>query len=496
MTNRSTPALPETTETLEKTAVKNRNKKRAIQLSLAGLAIAAVVATPVLGSAASLSNAPFGIKAVNIDKPSVYAVKPFGKGTGGSGGGSTSPTTPPATTPNPEPTRAPDESPNTVALTIDTSLVGCSATTSGFSLNVATVNSQDPAKTPLPVSAGISWGDGSSRTTLAAGTNSHVYKSGKYNLVVDGTLGGFGATSTTAANCISRVDHIGENTGIVTLEEFLKGGTNVSYFAAPPTSLSNGTSMLSGATKFTGDGVETWVLPNLVQATAMFNGDSKFDGDLSNLNPKSLQVAASMFSTATLFTGKGLDKWNTSSFTNTRSMFSKADAFNKDIGGWDMSHVTDFSSMFSYMNSFNQDISRWNVGSGKSFHSMFAGAVAFNQPLDSWNMSSATSVVQMFMDTGAFNQDLNSWNMSNVTDMTNMFRSAQKFNGKIDQWKTAKVTNMFYMFWGTPSFKQDVSKWNVTNVTNWTGFYTNSLLKSSYPSYVPSKFQNSTGYSG
>lgn len=464
------------------------------------MAVAAIASTPLLGSAAGLASTPFGIKAVNTDGSGKFSVKPFGK----SGATQPSPgsgaTTPPATaepTPTPtEPVRAPDPSPNLVAMTIDTSLPSCTATTSGFQLTVASVNSNDPAKTPLSADAGIDWGDGSSRVRLATGANSHVYKAGRYNLTIDGTLGGFDKTPTGAANCVSRVDHLGENTGIVTLKEFLYGATNLSYVAAPPTSLDNGQSMLNGANKFTGSGVETWVLPRLTNASAMFANTSKFDGDLSNLNPKSVQNAGSMFGGATIFTGKGLDKWNTSSFTNTGSMFSQTDLFNKDITGWDMSHVTTFNSMFNATKSFNQPIGKWNVSSGKSFHSMFNSAVAFNQPLDSWNMSNATTIVQMFMDTTAFNQDLNSWDVGKVTDMTNMFRSAKAFNGKIDQWKTGNVTNMFYMFWGTTSFKQNISKWDVARVTDWTGFYTNSLLKSSYQSYVPSKFQNSKGYNG
>lgn len=465
-----------------------------LKLALAGVAVAAIASTPLLGSAANLSSAPFGIKAENIDGSGKFSVKPFGKG-GASQPGTTTPgtTTPPVS--NPEPVRAPDETPSLVTMAIDTSLPSCLATTSGFQLNVASFDSQDPAKTPLPLSAKVDWGDSSS-ADLATGTNSHVYKAGKYNLTIDGKLGGLNNVPLSAVSCIARVDHIGENTGIVTLEGFLKGGANFSYIAAPPTSLKNGANMVSGATRFTGSGVETWVLPNLVNAGAMFAGDVKFDADMSNFNPKSLQTAAGMFNGATVFTGKGLDKWNTSSFTTANAMFQETSYFNKDISGWDMSHVTNFNYMFYQAKLFNQNISTWDVGSGKSFHSMFASTTAFDQPLDSWNMSSATSLVQMFYQSAAFNQDLNSWNVSNVTDMTNLFRSAQKFNGKIDKWDTSKVTNMFYMFWGTPSFKQDVSKWNVSRVTNWTGFYTNSLLKSSYPSYVPSKFQNSTGYSG
>lgn len=491
--------------------MKRSPRRSLLNLALAGAAVIAVASTPLLGSAAGLANSPFAIRAATIDGSGKFAIKPFLKGGTSTGGGSTgTPTTPPSggssttspvATPSPtptEPVRAPDATPNLVKLSVDTNLSGCNATSTGLGaqLNVASVNSNDPAKTPLSVNATVDWGDGSSGQ-LTTGVNSHIYKAnGKYSVTINGKLGGLNKMSTSAANCISRVDHLGESTGIVTLQDFLYGATNLSYIAAPPTSLDNGQNMLNGANKFTGDGVETWVLPKLTNSSGMFANTSKFDGDLSNFNPKSVQKATGMFGGATIFTGKGLEKWNTSSFTSAGTMFSNTAAFNRDITGWDMSHVTTFDGMFNAAKAFNQPIGKWNVSSGKSFHSMFANTAVFNQPLDSWNMSNATSTIQMFMETIAFNQDLNSWDVSKVTDMTNMFRSAKAFDGKIDKWNTGNVTDMFYMFWGTSAFKQDISKWNVAKVTDWTGFYTASLLKSSYPSYVPSKFRNTTGSNG
>jgi len=472
--------------------MRKRIDRSFLRLALAGVAVAAVASTPLLGSATGLANSPFAIRAINTDGSGKFSIKPFAKSGASQPGGDTGSTTPPVS--DPEPTRAPDATPGLVAMTIDTSLPSCQATTTGFQLNVASVNSQDPAKMPLSVNAGVNWGDSSSGD-LATGINSHVYKAGKYNLTIDGKLGGLNSVAASAASCISRVDHIGENTGIVTLEGFLKSGTNLSYFAAPPTSLTNGISMLDGANRFRGDGSETWVLPNLAQSSNMFNRASIFNGDLSNLNPKNLQIASGMFTNTDSFIGKGLEKWKTPALTSTASMFLYAKAFNAPIGVWDVSHVTTFAFMFGYTNTFNQDISSWNVSSGKSFRSMFTSAFAFNQPLDSWDVSSAIDMVQMFMSASKFNQDLNSWNVSNVTDMTNIFRSASAFNGKVSAWNTAKVADMFYAFWGTTNFKQDVSKWNVNRVTDWTGFYNYSALKSN-PSLVPLKFQNSTGANG
>jgi len=66
----------------------------------------------------------------------------------------------------------------------------------------------------------------------------------------------------------------------------------------------------------------------------------------------------------------GIESWDTSSVTDMSSMFSKASAFNQDIGSWDTSSVTDMGYMFYNASAFNQDIGSWNISSITNMNSM------------------------------------------------------------------------------------------------------------------------------
>jgi len=468
----SSASIPTTGEA----AVRNSKNKRVAQISLAGVALAAVLAVPV-GSAASLSAASFAIKATNIEKPGTYAIKPLLKG----GTGSVTPTAPPTTAvpttpptqqPNPEPTRAPDSAPTLISMKIDTSLPGCTAATSGtgFNFTVPTYSTTDAARTPLTANASINWGDGSADSTAKTGANSHVYKAGKYELKINGKLGGITDSAGASSSCISEVTHLGEDTGLVTLEAFLNSAVNVTYVSAPPTSLQNANRMLAGATSFVGSGVDTWVLPNLKTASSMFNSASKFDGDLSNLNAKKLTDASNMFRNGYAFTGKGLDKWKTTSFTNIKGIFESNDKFQGDVSKWDVSAVTDFSRSFYGVKTFTGDLSSWSTGSGTSFDSMFNTATLFNSDISNWNMAKATTFASMFSNAKSFNQPIGKWTTTNLTSLSQTFANASAFSQDLTHWNVSKVTDLTNTFF-TSGFNGDVSNWDTTNVTTMSGTF-------------------------
>ncbi|PPE05132.1 BspA family leucine-rich repeat surface protein [Williamsoniiplasma lucivorax] len=160
-------------------------------------------------------------------------------------------------------------------------------------------------------------------------------------------------------------------------------------------------------------------------------------------------------------------------------LFQGATKFNGDISKWDTKNVTNMDAMFNIAPAFNQDLSEWNVSKVKSFSWMFGGAIQFNGDISTWNTKNATNMDHMFVSAKNFDQDISTkilssgikaWDTSKVINMDHMFNEARVFNQDISSWNTGNVTNMNAMFYNARSFNQDLNGWDVEKVTNHSGF--------------------------
>jgi len=348
---------------------------------IVAIAIAlALIGTPLVGSAISLSNSPFFVKAQNGSDLSRSAIRPLLRAD------SATPAPAPTPTVTPSPT-TPVADPLVTTMTINTALKLCNY--GAFSLEVPSGGSQP--------SATIDWGDGSATSAVKTGVNGHSYtKDKKYKLEITGTLAGLIRTSSTstyyggssAVNCIESVDHFGENSGMTDLSSMFKFSQNIVAVAAPPKTVTSLNSMFYSARLFAGD-LSGWNVDNVTNFALMFYADYLFNSDLS--------------------------RWNVSNAVLVNSMFEQATGFNGDVSTWRFSKVASTQRMFSQAYAFNGDVSKWTVGNVTNFTYMFWNTSVFNQPIGSWNIGKATDVSNMIGNTPVFDQNLRSWDITNVT---------------------------------------------------------------------------------
>jgi Mycoplasma protein of unknown function, DUF285 len=84
---------------------------------------------------------------------------------------------------------------------------------------------------------------------------------------------------------------------------------------------------------------------------------------------------------ATKFQGDGLQTWDTSNLRYMNDAFSRATNFDGDIRHWNTSLVVSFQNTFQQAVTFNRDLSQWDVSRAMSLHNMFRLALSLDQRL-------------------------------------------------------------------------------------------------------------------
>jgi surface protein len=167
-----------------------------------------------------------------------------------------------------------------------------------------------------------------------------------------------------------------------------------------------------------------------------------------------------------------ITNWSVQNVGDMSSMFKGCTSFDQPLG-WTTSALRIASGLFSKAEAFNQNIGSWDMGKVTTTESMFSGATVFNNgssnTIANWDLSKVTTAEDMFRGASSFNQDIPNWDLSSCTNMAEMFRNATAFNGNVSNWQTDSMENASFMFSST-SFDQDISNWSIASLTNAGGF--------------------------
>ena len=154
-----------------------------------------------------------------------------------------------------------------------------------------------------------------------------------YVVTITGTYKAFNSYDKAGVDCLRSVDSWGAKTGVSSTRYAFYNADNLTFVAAPPTTVTDMGFMFYSTGKFT-QNLNDWDVSNVKNMSAMFR-ESVFNGDISN--------------------------WNVSSVTTFNSMFFSASSFDRDLSSWNTGNATSMNLMFNNATKFKSNLSQWNV---------------------------------------------------------------------------------------------------------------------------------------
>jgi surface protein len=147
----------------------------------------------------------------------------------------------------------------------------------------------------------------------------------------------------------------------------------------------------SGASSFTGRGLEKWSVAAVTYMTSLFRNAGQFNTDLSNWNVENVILLDNMFNGEFSFTGTGLSEWAVHNVLDMSFMCTNCTNFDSDLSKWNVSQVQNMGCVFADTTSFKGiGLEYWRLRDDVILDQMFCGADAFDSTIIRiWNISSS-----------------------------------------------------------------------------------------------------------
>lgn len=338
------------------------------------------------------------------------------------------PTVEPTPDPTPEPTVPPE--PDNMVFTINLAVAGCTTTARNFA--IYGVKTDDVKLiSPTGKETVLRKTTGAQPTTVPTDETGKWHLDGEYERIsftgnnclteVNRWQGAYVKSARVAFQNTKNLRTVEEvPTQITDMGSMLAGsGFNGDVSGWKTSKVTDMTGMFSSAAKFEGKGIEHFDMGNVVNASTMFQSATIFDADLSEWDVRKLENTTAMFQNTTRFQGTGMEHWETEGLRIIVSMFLGATAFDADIGSWDVSKVTDFTTVFTSASAYTgKGIERWDVSNATTMNGMFRAAVKFNGQIGEWGpkVAKTRDISTMLQAALEFDQDLSGWQLcSGVT---------------------------------------------------------------------------------
>jgi surface protein len=214
---------------------------------------------------------------------------------------------------------------------------------------------------------------------------------------------------------------------------------------------------------------------------------TEFNADLSKWDVSSVTSMRDMFSDCRDFEGVGLETWNTERVETMAGIFRNCETFATDVSGW-KGKVTEtpmkdavkgavaFQRAFVCERDPTEGVMLNTCAPNESIDSSLGEDEEDEEKKDKLPLTDETfhNAIEECLQSnpiggmckGSEYGIMPDWDVSRVTDMSKAFYDMWDFNGDLSKWDVKNLKNAQEMFYGADTFNADISEWNTQNLQN------------------------------
>ena len=269
----------------------------------------------------------------------------------------------------------------------------------------------------------IDWGD-TSTSVLSYANRSHTYAAGgTYTITISGdTFEGWQVANSGDKLKFTEIQNWGFFT--ITNDRTFDYCQNLDVTAtdAPIITTSSFYSIFRNCDALTTPDFSGWDTSSVTNMQEAFSGSALFNGNVANWVTASTTNIKQMLANCPLF-NTSLSTWVTSGLTNVEQALQNCDSFDSSVANWELNGT--WFRPFDNCDVFTGiGVETWDTSGLISGANMFVNCVAFNGDTSGWNTSALLTATNMFYNCDSYDQDMSSWDINQVTGLSGFMQNA------------------------------------------------------------------------